>query len=87
MLKTVFSCCLCFLNSFSWHPPVECTRSFEREGKKEEDPETAFEPGVLPEIQEANSQHVNNIKESEKQNKAHDCAHKFKIHDILELTT
>lgn len=63
--KNVFSCSLCFLNSCSWHPPAECTRAFEQEGKKEEDPETSFKPGILPESQEANSQHLSNIKESE----------------------
>lgn len=64
-VKNVFSCSRCFLNSCSWHPLAECTRTFEWEGKKEEDPETSFEPGIFPESQEANSQHANNIKESE----------------------
>jgi len=60
--KNVFSCSLRFLNSCSWLPPAECTRAFEQEGKREEDRETSFEPCIFAEIQEANSQHIKNVK-------------------------
>lgn len=76
MLKTSSAACASWIHA-AGIPLLNAQEHLNEKVKRKNDYETSFELGISPESWEATSQHVNNIKESEYQNKMHDCAYKF----------